>query len=180
MAGFAQQIRHYVGLSLSLGLCLGLCLSLTGCSYQWQGFHTPASTSVLGDGSKTLKIAYVEQASLYPWVSYTLRSMARDEITLRKLAKWVDEGESDYTLGIRMPSFHISSYSSNREDVTLLYSANVQLELVVYHGASGAVAWRSGLIQYSERYENPTESSAIREVMTQAMYRAMDRLQQEF
>lgn len=170
MAGI---VRRVTGL-----LCL--CLMLTACGYQWQGFHTPAAYSVLGDGSKTLKIAYVEQSSLYPWVSYTLRSMARDEITMRKLAVWKDDGEADYTLGIRMPSFHISSYSSNREDVTLLYSANIQLELVVYHGTSGAVAWRSGLINYSERYENPTETAAIREVMTQAMYRVMDRLQQEF
>lgn len=158
----------------------GLCLLLTACGYQWQGFGSPTLGSILGDGSKTIKIVKVEQASMFPWVPAFLRSLVRDEITLRKLAKWVDSGDSDYTLAIRMPSFQIRSYASNTEDVTLLNDATVQLELVVYHGASGAVAWRSGVVSYSERYENTRESVAIREVVTQAMYRALDRMQQNF
>lgn len=166
-------------MALRAGL-LCVCLVLTACGYQWQGFHSPAASSVLGNGEKTLRIANVEQTSLYPWVPYFLRSLARDEINLRKLARLVDQGSSDYTMGIRVPSFLIRSYSSNAEDVTLLSTASVTLELILYHGASGAMAWRSGVISYSERYSGTSESEVIREVLTQALYRAMDRLQQGF
>lgn len=162
------------------GLLLVLCLWLGACGYQWQGLDNPTVDSVLGDGSKTLKIDKVEQSSMFPWVPYYLRSLIRDEVNLRKLAQWVDAGGADYTMTVRMPSFQIRSYASNAEDVTLLNAATVQLELIVYNGTSGAVVWRSGVISYAENYENTRESVAIREVLTQAVYRALDRMQQNF
>jgi len=160
--------------------CLCLCLAVAACGYQWQGVHRQASSSVLGDGSKTLRIASVEQSSIYPWVPYMLRSLAWDEITLRKLARLVDQGEADYTLEIRVPSFEIQSSIRDRDEVTLLSTATVRLELVVCHGGSGAVAWRSGVVSYSENYTEPRESTVIQEILTQALYIAMDRMQSAF
>lgn len=162
------------------GLLAVVCLLLASCGYQWQGFGNPTVSSVLGDGTKTLKIDRVEQSSMFPWVPYYLRSLIRDEVNLRKLAKWVDSGESDYMLTVRMPSFQIRSYASDAEDVTLLNSATVELELVIYNGSSGELVWRSGIVTYAENYENTRESVAIREVLTQAVYRVLDRMQQNF
>lgn len=166
--------RARAGLLIVLGFLLGAC------GYQWQGFNDPTVDSVLGDGSKTLKIDKVEQASMFPWVPYYLRSLIRDEVNLRKLATWVDSGAADYTMTVRMPMFQIRSYASDAEDVTLLNAATVELELVLYDGTSGAVVWRSGLISYAENYENTRESVAIREVLAQAVYRVLDRMQQDF
>ena len=89
------------------GLLVVLCLLMGACGYRWQGFDDPAVGSVIGDGSKTLKIDRVEQSSMFPWVPYYLRSLIRDEVNLRKLARWVDSGDADYTMTVRMPSFQI-------------------------------------------------------------------------
>lgn len=158
---------------------LVLCLLMVACGYQWQGFDNPTVDSVLGDGSSTLKIDSVEQVSMYPWVPYYLRSVIRDEVNLRKLARWVDSGYADYTMSVRMPSFLIRSYVSDAEDVTLLNAATVQLEIVIAKGTTGEVVWRSGVISYSENYENMQESVAIREVLIQAVNRGLERMQQK-
>ena len=88
-AGYGRLYR------LAAGLLSGLlvCLMLTGCGYVWRGQEGSLSeNSVLGNGSKTLKIKSVEQTSLYPWLTYQVRSLVRDDINARNLAKWVDDG----------------------------------------------------------------------------------------
>lgn len=156
-----------------------LCLLIGACGYQWQGFDNPTVDSVLGDGSSTLKMDSLEQTTMYPWVPYYLRSVIRDEVNLRKLARWVDSGDADYTMSVRVLSFLMRSYASNKEDVTLLNAAKVRLEIVIANGTTGEVVWRSGIISYSENYENTRESVAIREVLTQAVNRGLDRMQQQ-
>ena len=68
---------------------------------------------------------------------------------------------------------------SDAEDVTLLNAATVRLEIVIADGTTGDVVWRSGVVAYSENYENTRESVAIREVLAQAVYRVLDRMQQQ-
>lgn len=160
-------------------LCLVLCLLMGSCGYQWQGSDNLTVDSVIGDGSSTLKFGNVEQTSMYPWVPYYLRSIIRDEVNLRKLARWVDSGHADYTMSVRMPAFLMRSRVSDAEDVTLLNVAQVQLEIEISNGTTGEVVWRSGIISYSENYENTRESVAIREVLTQAVNRGLDRMQQK-
>ena len=90
-AGYGRLYR------LEAGLLSGLlvCLMLTGCGYVWRGQEGSLSeNSVLGNGSKTLKIKSVEQTSLYPWLTYQVRSLVRDDIHARNLAKWVDDGQA--------------------------------------------------------------------------------------
>lgn len=164
----------------SWAFCVACVLILSGCSYQWQGFHTPATNSVLGDGSKTMSMGTVEQASLYAWLPYYVRSVLRDEINVRKLAQWRDDGESDYRMEVKVPLFRISSYSHDADDVTLLSAAQVQVELLVYHDKNDTLAWRSGIVNHTEYYENPREDQAVREVLEQALRRAVDRMQQAF
>ena len=109
------------------GLLSGLlvCLMLTGCGYVWRGQEGSLSeNSVLGNGSKTLKIKSVEQTSLYPWLTYQVRSLVRDDINARNLAKWVDDGQADYTLTVRIPSFKVRSYGQYRS-ASQLYTATI-------------------------------------------------------
>ena len=160
--------------------CLGLAVG--GCGYQSDGFSSANSRahSVLGSGSSTIKIDKVEQVTLYPWVQYHLRSVVRDEVTLRRLAKWVDSGKADYLLTVNMSGFKVRSSISNRADMTLLSDTTVSLELVVRSGKSGAVVWRSGVVRYTDKFETVDEPSAIRDGLNEAVRRALDRMQQQF
>jgi hypothetical protein len=156
------------------------CLFLLSCGYRWQGFGEPDARSVLGNGNSTLLMGKIEDESLYPDLPYYLRSLVRDEINLRRLARWVDSGDADYTMDIRIPSFRIDAYISDSDSISLLNAAAVELEVIVRHGTGSSVAWRSGNIVYSEHYEAPSEAGVIREVLAQALYRALDRMQMEF
>lgn len=160
------------------------CISLLagGCGYNLDGYSSGSSraVSVLGDGNQTLRIDKVEQVTMYPWVQYYLRGITRDEVNLRRLARWVDSGNADYLLTIVMPGFRVRSSVSNRVDNTLLSDTVVQLELVVRSGKSGNVVWRSGVISYSDKFETVDEASAIRDGLKDALRRALDRMQQKF
>ncbi len=161
-------------------LLAALCLACSACGYQWQGFQEPVAASVLGEGDKTITMGVVEQSSLYPWMPAFLRSAARDEMSLRKLARWVDEGKADYVLDIRSPSLQTRAAFSDEEGVTLLTTSVATLELVVRDGKSGAPVWRSGIVTYSELYERASAEDSLRAALVQALYRAMDRMQHSF
>ncbi len=161
---------------------LGLGLLAGGCGYSLDGYSTSSSraVSILGDGNSTLRIDKVEQVTMYPWVQYYLRGIVRDEVNLRRLARWVDSGNADYLLTINMPGFRVRSSVSNYVDNTLLSDTVVQIELVVRSGKTGSVVWRSGVISYTDKFETVDEASAIRDGLKEALHRALDRMQQKF
>lgn len=153
---------------------------LPGCGYVWRGQKGSLSEeSVLGNGTKTLKIKAVEQSTLYQWLPFTIRSQVRDDITARGLAKWVDSGPSDYTLTVRVNSFQIRS-SGRYETQTLLFDATMNIEFIVYNGSTNTISWQSGPIYYSDKFENNNEEEAIREIVTMAIRRGVDMMQQRF
>lgn len=175
-----STLRKWKGL-LAASLC---CVSLLagGCGYQLDGFSSASSRahSVLGSGNSTIKFDKVEQITLYPWVQYYLRGVVRDEVTLRRLARWVDEGKSDYLLTVNMTGFQVRSSISNRVDNTLLSTTTVAIELVVRNGKTGSVVWKSGPVRYYDKFEVVDEDSAIREGLKEAVRRGLDLMQQHF
>ena len=168
--------------SLLVASCMCLGLLAGGCGYQMDGFSSASSRahSVLGDGSRTIKFDKVEQVTLFPWVQYYLRDVVREEVNLRRLARWKDEGKSDYLLTVNMTGFKVRSYISNRFDNTLLSETVVSLEFVVRNGKTGAVEWKSGPIHYGDKFEVVDEDSAVREGLKEAVRRGLDRMQQQF
>ena len=163
-------------------LLLGILLlaTLQGCGYVWRGQEGSLSeNSVLGTGNRTLRIKEVDQSTLYPWLTYKIRSLIRDDINARNLAIWVDEGKADFTLTIRVPSFQVRSYGEYR-GTSQLFTATIAMELIVYDGATNTEVWRSGIIRYSDSFENSNEENAIQEVIFMAVRRCVDRLQQRF
>lgn len=167
--------------ALLIGLLLfGLCCALTACGYTWRGQQGSRSEqSLLGDGSKTLKIKSVEQTTLYTWLPYRIRSQLRDDVTQRGLARWVDSGPADYTLTVKISSFQLRSYGQYK-DHNLLFTATIHAEFLLYNGSSNTLAWQSGVMSYSENYESANEEEAVREVVKMVVRRGMDRLQQRF
>ena len=166
--------------ALALSFVLLLCLGLAACSYSWRGQEQSTAThSVLGDGSKTLKIREVEHSTLYQWLPYTVRSQVRDEINARKLAAWLDSGPADFELGIRIPRFNISAYGHSRDN-NQLFTVSMHLELVVYDGHTNQQVWNSGLVTYSENYQSVNEERAVDEALRMILLRAVDSMQNTF
>ncbi len=158
----------------------GLLCGPTACGYTWRGQQgNITEQSLLGDGSKTLKIKSVEQPSLHAWIPYMIRSQLRDDITQRGLARWVDDGDADYTVTVNISSFQIRSYGMYRHQ-NLLFTATIHAEFLLYNGDTNTLAWKSGLIVYSDTYESAAEEEAMREVIAMVIRRGVDRLQQRF
>ncbi len=175
-----MPLGTWKGLIATAVCCLSLAVG--GCGYELDGYATGSgrAVSVLGDGNQTLRIDKVEQVTMYPWVQYYLRGLVRDEVNLRRLARWVDSGNADYLLTITMPGFRVRSAVSNQVDNTLLSDTIVQLELIVRSGKNGNIVWRSGVISYFDRFETVDEANAVRDGLKEALRRALDRMQQKF
>lgn len=157
-----------------------LCILLSGCGYTLRGQEGSRSEdSVLGNGSKTLKIKEIDQTTLFPWLPYMVRSILRDDITERGLAQWVDEGASDYTLTVKIASFQIRSYGQYQHS-SQLFTGTLNMQLILYDGRTNTEVWQSGPLYYSDNFENANEEEAIREILQMTIRRAVDRLQQKF
>ena len=168
--------------SLLAAFAVGSLFLFAGCGYQLDSQFTGASgaQSVLGDGSSTLKIEKVDHVALYPWVSYYIRGLLRDEINLRRLGRWTDRGDVDYLISVSMPGFRVRSAVSNREDSTLLHASHIKLEILVRSGRTGAVVWQSGVVSYDDWHETVNEDEIIRNGLVETVRRALDRMQQKF
>jgi hypothetical protein len=158
--------------------CLALLLSACGYTLRGQEDST-ATRSVLGDGSQTLKFLSVEQSTVQTNLTHVIRSQLRDEINARHLAVWQDSGATDLGLVVRVDNFRIWAYGQSRSQ-NLLYNVSIRIEFLVYDGRTNTVAWRSGLIGYGEQYTNVDEETAIREILSSAIRRGVDRMQRKF
>lgn len=160
---------------LALLLCLFATAPLGGCGY---GLSSDMPT-VLGSNESTLCLTGVEQPTLYPWVVFTVRSAMRDEINARNLATWVDSGNSDYTMHIKVNSFTMRGAVSSSTDETLLYTGSVSMTVVISRGSDNTEVWRN-TIRYSENFDNETEEDAARILFIQASRRLADSMRNTF
>lgn len=168
---------HSVPLPALLLCALLLCLGLTGC-----GYHLAAdSPSVVGDGTRTLKIKGVDYPTLQPWLPYSIRSVLRDEVGARHLAQWVDSGPADYEIQINVKSYTTREWMRDEVDtVTRLYSASMSLEAIIYDGSTNEEIWNSGQVSYSDRLQNPNEQLAAGELITQIVRQLADKMRDVF
>jgi hypothetical protein len=166
--------RRSMLLFLSL-FCLMACLCVS-C-----GYHLAAdSPSVIGDGSKTLKVKGVDYPTLQPWLPYIIRSNLRDEINARHIARWVDSGPADYEIQIKVIAFTSREWMRSSVDATLLFAPSMTLEAIIYKGDTNKEVWRSGLISYSDHMENPDEKSGGDELLTQIVRMLADKMRSAF
>lgn len=156
-------------------LFLILPLLLAGCGY---GFTAEEGT-VLGSNKSTLKLTSIEQPTLFPWVGYTLRASLRDEITARNIAEWVDGGQADYNMHLRVNSFTMRSAVKNTQDATELYTGTVNMTAILFSGADNAEVWRTN-VSYSNTFETDNEENASRLLFTQAVRRIADNMRRTF
>lgn len=155
-------------------LCAGVVLS--ACGYKLAA-DTP---SILGDGTKTLKIKEVANPTLEAWLPAAIRSGLRDAINARNLAVWVDQGPADYEIQIDIKGYTSRESMSSRTDVTMLYDNRLSLNATIYDGATNKVIWQSGTISYTDRSEGRGRESSSDELITQIMSRLTEKLRNTF
>ncbi|MDR1124459.1 MAG: LPS assembly lipoprotein LptE [Deltaproteobacteria bacterium] len=157
-------------------LCLTLCLLLGACGY---GLDSRQET-VLGPSTVTMKMKGVEHPTLYPWMGQIVRSSLRDELGARKVAVWVDDGPSDYSIQVNILSFTIRSRLETSQDTTILYTGNIRMQAIVYRGSDNSEAWRSAIESYSDTYESYSDRSAAEQLSLQAIRHLVAQMRRAF
>ena len=158
-------------------LCLLLaCCTLAGCGYRFAG----EGPTLLGDGNSTLRISSVENPTMLPWLPQELRSRMRDEVNKRNLARWVDNGKTDYLMRIRIISFSLRSSVKDDDENTLLYSGQMTLEATITDGSTNAPVWTSNQVSVQRNFDEDTEDAAGRRTAEFAVRRLLDQLYQVY
>ena len=173
------QTNSFGRLGYMVALCL-LAMSLTACGYGFgsesASVLTPASPGV----KPTIKVKSVENPTLYPWLSYALRSELRDELAARNMATWVDSGKADYEIALKVDSFTIRSWLTDSDDATSLYSANMNVIAIVYKGDTNEEVWRSSNISYSQSYESVQERAVAADLTRELVRRLVLNMRRAF
>ena len=154
-----------------------LLLAVAGCG----GYQLAADQpSIVGDGTKTLKVKGVDHPTLEPELPYALRTSLRNEINARHMARWVDSGPADYEIQIKVISYTTREWMRSEDDKTLLYDSNLSLEAMIYDGKTNKEIWRSGVISYAERLEKPDDNVIAGDIVEQVMRRLADKMRSTF
>lgn len=160
---------------------MALCLLCTGLLLSACGYKLAADTpSILGDGTKTLKIKEVSNPTLEAWLPAAVRSGLRDEITARHLAVWVDSGPADYEIQIDIKGYTSREWMSSRTDVAMLYDNKLTINATIYDGTTNSVVWQSGNISYSDRSEEVGQEGSTNRLIAQLMSRLSEKLRNTF
>ena len=170
-----SQIKSYTIKSLSL-VALCFCMLLSSCAYKL----ATEFPSVIGDGTKTVKIKGVDNPTLDTTIAYILRSRLREEITVRDMAQWVDSGPADYQLEIKIKQFSDRGETFDDNLRTRLYAINLTVNLEVYDGSTNKKIWESGNISESDFSELPNSKAGTNEIATLLMRKIADRMKQKF
>jgi len=151
-------------------------MALSGCGYQLAS----SMPSIIGDGSRTLKVKGVDYPTLHPWLPHAIRSELRNEIGARYLARWVDSGSADYEIQINVSSFSTREWIRTEMDTAQLYAISLTLEAVIYDGSTNREIWRSGPLSYSEYEEHANERVASGYIVAQVIRKLADSMRKTF
>lgn len=147
-----------------------------GCGYSLTG----KQSSILGDGTRTIKFMGVDNPTLHLWLPSDIRDLTRDEIGSRCMARWIDEGDADWEIKIIISRFELSGHGYARSGASLLYSANMIMSAEIYSGKNNSVVWSSGNISKSQIYEVADEQTAVRELSKDLVQQLADRMRISF
>lgn len=176
-AYFHHVVRFMRDSVLRVACMVACCLMLTGCAGYTLSADAP---SILGDGSKTIKIKGVENPTFYADLPYIVRSDVRNEVTARNLAVWRDSGPTDYTLQIRITRLTVRRWGGLDEDTRTVFTSTMGMEFIVYDGKTNAVFWRSGVQTYSENINTYEEESALEVSSKRLTEKLLDAMRRDF
>ncbi len=158
-------------------LCaLFLALNVSSCGYKIHSYNKD-STSLIGDGTSTVSIGEINQNSLYANVPYLAASQIRDEVVLRRIAKWQTQGMADYSINLNIPTFRLRNFESTDIESGLVSSLTIIIYLTITDNNTGQIVWNSNRISYTENFLNQSEATVINEVLTDVIKQAFDLFQ---
>ena len=165
--------------SVSFLLLLFFALTLSGCGYTL-GADTPSVlTPVEAENIPSLKIRNIDNPTLFPWLTYAVRTQLRDEIAARNIARWVDSGPADYEISLKVDRYTYRSWQSRTDYTAMLYSAQIIMNATVYKGNSATVVW-NGWQSYSQTFERVQEESAANALVREIIRRLTVNMRQKF
>lgn len=123
-------------------------MGLAGCGY---GFNY--GDTVLPKDSNTLAIAEVVNPTTYSWLEHRLRSVVRDEVIRKGVAKWTSVEDAEYLLYLNIEKYTRQTAVSGAKDQTLQSTASIFVEGVIRSADEREIIWRSGLIGKGWRFE---------------------------
>lgn len=162
--------------AFALLLALVMFAGLTSCGYRLAS----EMPSILGDGTKTLKIKNVDHPTMHAWMPYEIRSILRDEINARHMARWVDSGPADFEIEVKVVSYTTREWMRSEIDYSMLWRAALRIEAIVYRGDDNVEIWRSGPMSYDDIVESAEERSAANDLITQLIRRIVDKMRYTF
>ncbi len=178
-----QQIRFFVVFA-----CLAALGLASGCGYQLASREPSVLTRASGVevepnstiGLPTMKIKGVDNPTLYISLEHQLRAALRDAIANRKIAQWKDSGVADYEVQINIIRYKMDGWGYSREGISVMYSASITMELIVYGGDTNTEVWRSGRIGLSRTYDTDSEMDAAYALALEVTERLVDRMRSVF
>ena len=156
--------------------CLLAALTLTGCGYK----VTNSQTSIFGDGSSTMFIRNVNNSTVYPWITQSLRTVMYDELTDRNIVKMTDSEDADYKMDIDISKFSTRSRVLGVKDEVLEYTVNLTFVANVYDGKTNELKWTSNSVSISRAYPTNDERLAGEEITRLLVEKIADQLRSSF
>ncbi|WP_052813030.1 LPS assembly lipoprotein LptE [Desulfonatronum thioautotrophicum] len=146
------------------------------------GYHFSASAPItLPRGVSNIFISEVDNPTLEAWIDPFLRSRFREEFTRRAQVNWVDEGQAEAYVVLRIIAFTTETELSGAQDQTLRERATVVMETEFRSQLDDSLIWSSGHISDSETFETGTSSiTAGERAIENAIRRTADGLGADF
>ncbi len=170
--------RHdsiHVGMWLLVAALVALA---SGCGYQ---FAAKSGPTVLGDGSRKLAIASVDNPTLEVWIEPFVRNSLYDELATRSKVTWTQPGDADQVLDIKVDNYFVAAAIRDDRDDTLKYQVRVTISAILRDRSTGARIWESGPVQRREFYiAEDAKSLAGRVAIELALRDLVDRMSHAF
>ena len=154
-------------------LVLATSLALAACA----GYRFAADAPVaLPKGVQTLAIKRVDIPTMDYWLEPRLRSLVRDEFTRRGALRWVDKGQADALLVIRVIRYTTSAYLWDANEQSVKRTVALLLAADIVNAQDNTQLWTSGDISVTESYYGDDELPAAEEAAQMAVRVLADRL----
>ncbi|MCG8530799.1 MAG: LPS assembly lipoprotein LptE [Desulfovibrionales bacterium] len=157
-------------------ICLLAALLLSGCGYT----TTNSQPSLFGNGTSTMHIREVKNATIYPWLNQSLRTAMYDEITNRHIAVMSGSSSADYAMVLDIKKFSIRSRVLGTKDETLSYTVSLTFVADVYDNATKELVWTSNDATISRAYSTNDERTTGDEITALLAQKLADKMRNTF
>jgi outer membrane lipopolysaccharide assembly protein LptE/RlpB len=156
-------------------LALLLLAASSACGYHFSGL-SPVS---MPHGITRLHLQRVDDPTTQSWLEPRLRTVLREEFTRRGGVEWVPAGQAQGLLHVEILSYSSATKLENVRERTVKSQVVLKLRARIVRAGQGTELWRSGLVQATESFTGPEDSSQSRQAGERAVELGAERLADE-